>query len=112
MAERKHLVAGNWKMNGLRADGLALARDIAERARQRHACDLLVCPPATLIAALGEALSGSGVALGGQDCHAQPKGAFTGGISAEMLQDAPRRPAIPAPSQPRPRCGATAATVP
>ncbi|HEV8677809.1 MAG TPA: triose-phosphate isomerase [Stellaceae bacterium] len=88
MADRKQLVAGNWKMNGLRADGIALARAIAERARQRHACDLLVCPPTTLLAAIGEAVAGSSVALGGQDCHAAPSGAFTGSISAEMLRDA------------------------
>ena len=88
MAERKPLVAGNWKMNGLRADGLALARALAERARQPHRCELLVCPPATLLIAVGEALAGSGVGLGGQDCHPEPKGAFTGDISAEMLKDA------------------------
>src|SRR6266404_3663611 len=111
MAERKPLVAGNWKMNGLRADGLALARGIAERARQRHACDLLVCPPATLIAAVGEALAGSGVALGGQDCHAEPKGAFTGGISAEMLKDAGCSHAIVGHSERRHSCGETDADV-
>ena len=88
MAERRQLVAGNWKMNGLRADGLALARGIAEHARQPHRCDLLVCPPATLIAAVGDALAGGGVALGGQDCHAAASGAHTGDISAEMLRDA------------------------
>ena len=88
MPERKRLVAGNWKMNGLRADGLALARAIAAAAGRPHRCDLLVCPPATLLIAVGEALAGSGVALGGQDCHAEAKGAFTGDICAEMLQDA------------------------
>ncbi|HWD56706.1 MAG TPA: triose-phosphate isomerase [Stellaceae bacterium] len=88
MAQLRKLIAGNWKMNGLRADGLALARDIAARARAGNpACDLLVCPPATLIAAIGEAIAGSGVALGGQNCHALEKGACTGDISAEMLKD-------------------------
>jgi triosephosphate isomerase len=111
MAERKRLVAGNWKMNGLRADGLALARGIAERARQPHACDLLVCPPATLIAAVGEALAGSGVVLGGQDCHAEPKGAFTGGISAEMLKDAGCSHVIVGHSERRHGCGETNAEV-
>jgi triosephosphate isomerase len=111
MVERKRLVAGNWKMNGLRADGLALARGIAERARQPHACDLLVCPPATLIAAVGEALVGSGVALGGQDCHAEPKGAFTGGISAEMLKDAGCSHVIVGHSERRHACGETNAEV-
>jgi triosephosphate isomerase len=89
MADRKKLVAGNWKMNGLRADGLALARDLAARcAGEPVACSLLVCPPATLLAAVHDILAGSGIALGGQDCHAEPKGAFTGDISAEMLADA------------------------
>src|SRR5579862_5942003 len=88
MAERKQLVAGNWKMNGGRADGTLLAREIAERAKEPHACDLLVCPPATLLAAVGEALGGSDVRLGGQDCHEAASGAFTGSISAEMLRDA------------------------
>src|SRR2546423_12371235 len=75
MADRKPLVAGNWKMNGLRADGLALARGVAGRAREPHRCELLVCPPATLLAPIGEALAGSGVGLGGQDCHPEPESA-------------------------------------
>lgn len=95
MAERRKLIAGNWKMNGLHADGLALARELAHRAvaahraaGQRIVCDLLVCPPATLLFSLAEELVGSGIMLGGQDCHAAPKGAHTGDISAEMLKDA------------------------
>jgi triosephosphate isomerase (TIM) len=88
MPDRKRLIAGNWKMNGLRADGLALAAELAQRAKTGASrCDLLVCPPATLLALVGEILEGSGIALGGQDCHAAPKGAFTGSISAEMLRD-------------------------
>ena len=121
MPERKRLVAGNWKMNLLRADGSALARQIAERARRRpglHRCDLLVCPPFTLLASVGEALAGSGVALGGQDCHPQAAGAFTGCVSAEMLKDAGcshRSPGIPSAGMPaaRPtrRCGEDAGGV-
>jgi triosephosphate isomerase (TIM) len=93
MADRTRLVAGNWKMNGLRADGLALAGELAGRAKaateaEALRCDLLVCPPATLFSAVQEIIAGSGIALGGQDCHAVPKGAFTGDISAEMLADA------------------------
>jgi triosephosphate isomerase len=111
MAERKRLVAGNWKMNGLRADGLALARGVAERARQPHRCELLVCPPATLLIAVGEVLAGSGVGLGGQDCHPEPKGAFTGDISAEMLRDAGCSHAIVGHSERRHACGETDADV-
>jgi triosephosphate isomerase len=89
MPERTRLIAGNWKMNGLRADGLALAAELAHRAQgAKLACELLVCPPATLLTLVAEVLQGSGIALGGQDCHAAPKGAFTGSISAEMLRDA------------------------
>src|SRR5258708_12369245 len=111
MAERKPLVAGNWKMNGLRADGVALARGVAERARQPHRCELLVCPPATLLIAVGEALAGSGIGLGGQDCHPEPKGAFTGDISAEMLKDAGCSHAIVGHSERRHTCGETDADV-
>jgi len=92
MNDRTKLVAGNWKMNGLRADGLALAGELAERARaakgvQALHCELLICPPATLLSPVHETIAGSGIALGGQDCHAAPKGAFTGDVSAEMLAD-------------------------
>jgi len=85
----RKLAAGNWKMNGLQADGLALARDIVARVRQAApACDLLLCPPATLLAPVAEAIAGIDVALGGQNCHAAEKGAHTGEISAGMLKDA------------------------
>ncbi len=111
MPERKRLVAGNWKMNGRRTDGVALARAIAERAKAPHACDLLVCPPATLLGPVGKALAGSGVALGGQDCHAAASGAFTGCISAEMLHDAGCSHVIVGHSERRQTCGETDADV-
>jgi triosephosphate isomerase len=93
MTDRKKLVAGNWKMNGLRSDGIALVGELAGRPRAAGgansiACDLLICPPATLLGLVHNVLAGSGIALGGQDCHPAPKGAFTGDISAEMLADA------------------------
>jgi triosephosphate isomerase len=85
----RKLIAGNWKMNGLRADGTALARDLAARAKSgAPGCDLLVCPPATLLTEIAAVLAGSPIALGGQDCHAAGKGAFTGDVSAAMLKDA------------------------
>jgi len=111
MAERKRLVAGNWKMNGGRADGLALARGVAERARGPHRCDLLVCPPFTLLGAVGEALAGSGVGLGGQDCHPAASGAFTGCISAEMLRDTGCSHVIVGHSERRHTCSETDADV-
>ncbi len=90
MALRSKLVAGNWKMNGLRAEGAALARELVRRAASAGGalgCELLVCPPATLLSTVGDSLAGSGIALGGQDCHAAPKGPYTGDISGEMLAD-------------------------
>ena len=90
MAIRTKLIAGNWKMNGLCRDGTMLANALKARAAaagDRLGCDILVCPPATLLSEIGRILAGSGIALGGQDCHAAPKGAYTGDISAEMLAD-------------------------
>lgn len=81
------LVAGNWKMNGLAAGLAELALLKAALAKNPPACDVLVCPPATLIAQANAMVEG-GFALGGQDCHAKSSGAFTGDISAEMLKDA------------------------
>src|ERR1700728_5275829 len=84
---RRPLVAGNWKMNGLGASAGELQKIIAG-ARGLGAVDLIVCPPATLLASFAALAHGSAVAIGGQDCHAQSAGAFTGDISAEMLKDA------------------------
>jgi triosephosphate isomerase len=83
------LIAGNWKMNGLGADGLALARAVAQDvANNAPSCEVLICPPATLLRDAATVLRGSPVGLGGQDCHADAKGAHTGDVSAEMLKDA------------------------
>lgn len=84
---RRPLVAANWKMNGLKASIVELEKIIAG-ARDLIAVDLLVCPPATLIAAFAAKAQGTPVAIGGQDCHAEAAGAYTGDISAEMLRDA------------------------
>ena len=86
----RKLIAGNWKMNGLRADGLALSRALVARAAAGDPpdCGLAVCPPATLLIPVGDTLRGSGIALGAQDCHPEPKGAHTGDLSAAMLKDA------------------------
>ena len=93
-ASRRPLVAGNWKMNGLAASIGELDRIIAGAPAVASAADLMVCPPATLVAAFAARAGGSAVAIGGQDCHAEPAGAFTGDISAEMLKDAGARAAI------------------
>ena len=78
-------IVGNWKMNGVRAL-LSEARAIDRAAARYPGVAVALAPPATLIAALREAVSVIGV--GGQDCHAEPKGAFTGDISAAQLKDA------------------------
>src|SRR5476651_13750 len=82
------LVAGNWKMNGLAASAAELSKIVHGAAALVGKTDLLVCPPATLIAAFAGATRGSPVAIGGQDCHADISGAHTGDIAAEMLKDA------------------------
>jgi triosephosphate isomerase (TIM) len=84
---RRALIAGNWKMNGQQQDGAALAGAIDARARQSAPAEILICPPATLLVSCAGLLAGGPVALGAQDCHAQPNGAFTGDISARMLKD-------------------------
>jgi triosephosphate isomerase (TIM) len=87
---RRPLIAGNWKMNGLRADALALGKDVAAGVKLAGWSDreVLVCPPATVVAAVAEAVRGSAVLVGGQDCHAKSNGAHTGDVAAEMLRDA------------------------
>ncbi len=86
--QRRPLVAGNWKMNGLSGSSAELDRMIAAAAGLPARIDLLVCPPATLVPAFAALARGTRVSIGGQDCHAEPSGAFTGDISAEMLADA------------------------
>jgi triosephosphate isomerase (TIM) len=83
------LVAGNWKMNGLGAS-LAELRSLQDRLAERPVpeADVLVCPPATLLTRARDALAGTRIGLGAQDCHPLPSGPHTGDISAEMLADA------------------------
>jgi triosephosphate isomerase len=89
MAETPHpLVAGNWKMNGLRGSSAELSKIVQGAAAVAAHADLMVCPPATLLASFATLAEGSPVAIGAQDCHAEPSGAFTGDLAAEMLRDA------------------------
>jgi triosephosphate isomerase len=85
------LIAGNWKMNGLTA-ALDEARAIAASLDETPADgDVALCPPATLLAALADAMGGTSLKVGGQDCRAESSGAFTGDLAAEMLADAGAR---------------------
>ncbi|HYR67237.1 MAG TPA: triose-phosphate isomerase [Reyranella sp.] len=110
---RQPLIAGNWKMNGLRADALALAKGVADGVKQAGWTDreVLVCPPATFILAVAEAVKASGVLVGGQNCHAKPSGAHTGEIAAEMLRDCGASHVIVGHSERRADCGETDAIV-
>lgn len=89
MANAAPIVLGNWKMNGLRAEGDALVRDLLRGLPQEgNAGRIGVCPPATILSVVGEVLTGQVIELGGQDCSVESEGAFTGDISARMLVDA------------------------
>ena len=83
---RKKIVAGNWKMNTLPAEGVELAKGVA--AGRKDVCDcvtLIVCPPFTHLNSVIETLKGSNIAVGAQDCATEVKGAYTGEVSAEMI---------------------------
>ncbi len=86
MSVPRKLIVANWKMNELRAEAESLATSVALHAPKCGA-DIVICPPFTVLTVVGQDLAGSPVALGGQDCHPEEKGAFTGDISARMLRD-------------------------
>jgi len=83
----RKLAAGNWKMNGT-SDDLDEVLSLIAAHPAPKTCDMLLCPPATLIERMAEKAAGSALQIGGQDCHAKSSGAHTGDISAEMLRDA------------------------
>ena len=84
----KALIAGNWKMNGLGESARALAEGLkAVSAEQELSAELLVCPPFPYLGLVAQALAGSRIALGGQDCHSATSGAHTGDTAAPMLRD-------------------------
>ncbi len=87
---RRKLIAGNWKMNGLRASATQLVQGLLDGVSGGGpSCELLVCPPACLLETVGGLIAGTPIALGGQDCHhGAEAGAHTGDISAAMLKDA------------------------
>lgn len=82
----KKLAAGNWKMNGNTAALSEVTAVLA--AHPAPGCEMLLCPPTTLIAAMAAMTKGAALQVGGQDCHAKPSGAHTGDVSAAMLMDA------------------------
>jgi len=84
---RRVLIAGNWKMNTNRSEAVALAEGVAKGSGDVKNADLLVCPPAIYLEAVGKAVEGSPVALGGQNMCSEDNGAFTGETSHTMLSD-------------------------
>ncbi len=83
---RRRLAAGNWKMNGTAASLAEVEALVA--AHPSPAVEVLLCPPATLIAQVAGRKAHHPLLVGGQDCHAEASGAHTGDLSAEMLRDA------------------------
>ncbi len=82
------LIVGNWKMNGLLADSRERAEKLAAEVKsEASSFHMVICPPATMINAVSWFSKDSAIRLGGQDCHDQPPGAFTGDIAPEMLKD-------------------------
>lgn len=84
---RRALIAGNWKMNGLRVDAVTLAGAIASTINPVDNVEALVCPPFVHLESVGSALAGSGIELGAQNCADSAQGARTGEVSADMLSD-------------------------
>src|ERR1051325_7418169 len=82
---RTKIIAGNWKMNMTKATAIALAKSVAQGAPS--GVDVGVAPPFVYIDAVGQALAGSKVMLGAQDCYCEEGGAFTGEICPAMLKD-------------------------
>ena len=86
---RKKIVAGNWKMNTTVTEGVALAEAIVAKVNELpKGVNLVVAPPFTHLVSVAQVLKGSPVALSAQNCADQPKGAFTGEVSAAMLKNA------------------------
>ena len=82
----RKLAAGNWKMNGINASLSEVAALL--KAHPAPACEMLLCPPSPLLSRMADLATGTQLKLGGQDCHAETSGAYTGDVSAEMLADA------------------------
>jgi triosephosphate isomerase len=83
------LIVGNWKMNGMLADSRERTEKLAAAVKKEPSSNfhMVLCPPATMIGTVSWFSKDYSISLGGQDCHDQPVGAFTGDIAPEMLKD-------------------------
>ena len=84
---RKPIIAGNWKMNNTIAAGVQLVKDLAPLVKGNDKVDIVVCPTATALASVSEAVKGTNIAVGAQNVHWEKSGAYTGEISTEMLTE-------------------------
>ena len=108
---RRPIVAGNWKMNLDRSAGRSLAAAVVARRGEAAAVEFVLCPPAVYLDAVGAAVAGSDVGLGGQNAHDKTSGAFTGEVAPPMLVDVGCRYVILGHSERRTLCGETDAVV-
>jgi triosephosphate isomerase len=108
MANRPKLIAGNWKMNGMRAEAKVFLDALSNlKPEARAGRELLICPPATVVGEMAGPLAALGVLAGAQDCHAEVKGAYTGDISASMFKELGATHIIVGHSERRARYGET-----
>ena len=87
--EKTALIAGNWKMNGTIEEAKLLVNSLLEKYNAEPSLDvkILICPPVTLLTYVGNLIKGTNILLGGQNCHYELSGAYTGEVSANMLCD-------------------------
>ena len=84
---RVPVIAGNWKMNLLERDSIALAQGVVQRVDRPNGVEVVLCPVATNLRAVAEAVANSGIEVGAQNCYPKENGAYTGEISPQMIQD-------------------------
>jgi triosephosphate isomerase len=108
---RAPLVVANWKMHGTLAEARALAAAVRDALKRPRGVEVVLCPPFTALAAVGEVLAGSPIGLGAQDCHWEASGAYTGEVSPAMLADLGCRVVILGHSERRQHLGETDAQV-
>jgi triosephosphate isomerase len=85
MADRRYLIAGNWKMFKTSQEAAATAAELKQRVSEVTQRDIMIAPPFTALSAVADVVDGSNISLGGQNMHWEHEGAFTGEVSATML---------------------------